>query len=76
MIYGFDISSFIEPIQLPMKCESVFVLSSDRFLCESDGSSEKYETFQVMTEKVIRCCDSPGFFETFQKISASSFKCL
>merc|ERR1712013_590086 len=49
-----DTSCLNEPIQFPKKSESVFVPSSDRFLCESDSSSKEYETFQEILAPRLR----------------------
>jgi len=64
-----DTSCLNEPIQFPTKSESVFVPSSDRFLCESDSSSKEYETFQEMTEKL----SDVEIHQEFLKLSRKSW---
>jgi len=64
-----DTSCLNEPIQFPKKSESVFVPSSDRFLCESDSSSKEYETFQEMTDKL----SDVEIHQEFLKLSRKSW---
>jgi len=64
-----DTSCLNEPIQFPNKSESVFVSSSDRFLCETDSSSKEYETFQEMTEKL----SDVEIHQEFLKLSRKSW---
>jgi len=68
---GFDSDSSClnEIIQFPKKSESVFVPSSDRFLCKSDSSSKEYETFQEMTEKL----SDVEIHQEFLKLSRKSW---
>jgi len=67
--FNSDTSCLNEPIQFPNKSESVFVPSSDRFLCESDSSSKEYETFQEMTEKL----SDVEIHQEFLKLSRKSW---
>jgi len=64
-----DTSCLNEPIQFPNKSESVFVLSSDRFLCETDSSSKEYETFQEMADKL----SDVEIHQEFLKLSRKSW---
>jgi len=64
-----DTSSLNEPIKFPKKPESVFVPSSDRFLCESDSSSKEYETLQEMTDKL----SGVEIHQEFLKLSRKSW---
>jgi len=64
-----DTSSLNEPIKFPTKSESVFVSSSDRFLCETDSSSKEYETLQEMTDKL----SGVEIHQEFLKLSRKSW---
>jgi len=67
---GFDSdTSCLTELKFPKKSESVFVPSSDRFLCESDSSSKEYETFQEMTEKL----SDVEIHQEFLKLSRKSW---